>query len=308
MMEDQENMASESSSVVKRAVILVTCPVNASINKVLAALGSKIKRKTPAVFDWQAGIRPSITENLCYARHMAIFLTPVQVWEDEDLSFEARFSSGTFWDHRGSLSTTKIAKSGTCGAGESWSKDAIESIEAVEPLGITDLSDEQIFEEIFKSLFCNWVYLPIWWNCQDFAIRLGYMLAPTMHTRTALGSMLCNLRKEMEREVIEKRYCISRSYYMASHIGAMVSGVAAETAALSLVAAPLLPVFLASVFGTLALEMGYRWLDEERARSWVVSMSQVENQFPLLKDLHMDLFIGLTKSWKARLIHKKIAR
>jgi hypothetical protein len=135
-----------SSQSGEGVVLLVTCPVNESINKVLSNFGAKIERKTPAMSTWQAGAQPRVSDNLCFARHMALCVVPVEVWVDENMLFGAKLSAGKFWDHQGSLSTTKSASNGTNGAGDIWDLEAIESIEAIEVLGTTKLSDHQITE------------------------------------------------------------------------------------------------------------------------------------------------------------------
>lgn len=75
---------------------------------------------------------------------MAICAVPLKAWEDVSLPFKDKFKAGSYWDHQGSRCTTKDPGEGLCGAGIKWQDEIIETIEAVECLGMTDLSDDDI--------------------------------------------------------------------------------------------------------------------------------------------------------------------
>ncbi|RSL41336.1 hypothetical protein CEP53_012819 [Fusarium sp. AF-6] len=172
--------------MISKVVLLVTCPLDESLNSLLSQLGAKIPRKTPPLSDWDPNIPPPVSENLCFARHMAICTVPADIWADRSLLYRDKFKAGRFWDHRGSRSIIKKPQNGVNGAGEQWSDEAIESIEATENLGTTESSADEKTEGLFTGLFTGWVYLPIWWNCQDFAIRLGHLLTLSKHARFSI--------------------------------------------------------------------------------------------------------------------------
>jgi hypothetical protein len=83
------------------------------MNGILARLGAKIKRKT-------------LSENLCFARHMAIRIVPLNIWADKSLQYKDRFKQGGYWGHQGSMSVSDKPKNGIDGAGEQWNNEAIE--------------------------------------------------------------------------------------------------------------------------------------------------------------------------------------
>ncbi|EJT77203.1 hypothetical protein GGTG_07115 [Gaeumannomyces tritici R3-111a-1] len=138
MATSQEKSISLTTAGPRRAVLLVTCPVDQMANAFLAYFGAKIERKTPPISAWKPGAYPRVADNLSFSRHMAICLVPMEVWEDDDMSFRDKLEAGRFWDHRGTLSGLKHSGSGRNGNGLSWERRHVESIEAVELLGTTD--------------------------------------------------------------------------------------------------------------------------------------------------------------------------
>ncbi|KAL8341597.1 hypothetical protein RB598_003501 [Gaeumannomyces tritici] len=190
-----------SSPQPERVVLLVTTPLAASVNGVLATFSCKVARLTPALSDWPQDSPPRVTENFCFARHMAVCLISLEVWENRDVPFPGKFAAGSFWEHLGSAlseSASKPASAGrNDGGGRTWASESIESIEAVQRLGTTQMSDSEIYEQLFVGLSQDWVYLPIWWNCQDFAARMGYLLDPKYVDRS---------RKELLTKNLESRF------------------------------------------------------------------------------------------------------
>ncbi|KAH8757102.1 hypothetical protein BGZ57DRAFT_908673 [Hyaloscypha finlandica] len=136
----------DSSKTNLRVVLLVSSPLNESLDGVISRLGAKIKRKTPLLSNWDPVSPPCLSENLCFARHMAICIIPLNMWADKSLQYRDKFKHGRYWAHLGSTSISKKPRNGVDGAGEQWSNETIESIEAVENLGTIDLSDNEITE------------------------------------------------------------------------------------------------------------------------------------------------------------------
>ncbi|KAL8391958.1 hypothetical protein RB595_002246 [Gaeumannomyces hyphopodioides] len=186
MAAGQEKSIGITTTGPKRAVVLVTCPVDQLANTALAFFGTRIERKTPPISTWKPGAYPRVAGNLSFARHMAICLIPMEAWESDELSFRDKLAA----DRNG------------CGL--SWAGKHVESIEAVELLGTTDEWDFAI-TNLYGRLHRDWVYLPFWWNCQDFAIRLAYVIQPTANARRLLRRMICDLKLDMMERVIGKR-------------------------------------------------------------------------------------------------------
>jgi hypothetical protein len=80
------------------------------MNGILARFGAKIKRKTPLLSDWDPVSPPRASENLCFARHMAIGIVPLNIWADKSLQYKDRFKHGEYWGHQGSMSISKKPK------------------------------------------------------------------------------------------------------------------------------------------------------------------------------------------------------
>lgn len=136
-----------SSSQPERVVLLVTTPLDELMNSVLAAFGSKVARLTPALSDWPQVSPPRVTENFFFARHMAVCLVSLEVWENKNVPFPDKFAAGSFWEHLGSTpvgSASKHPSAGRKDGGRTWVSKDIESIEAVQRLGTTRMSDSDI--------------------------------------------------------------------------------------------------------------------------------------------------------------------
>lgn len=154
-------------------VLLVTCPLDKSMNNLLSHIGAQIERKTPPLENWHLNDPPRVSENLCFARHMAICIMAEEVWANNALLFKDKFKRSKFWDHQGSRSTVKKPGKGLNGSRESWQDKDIESIEAVENLGTTKSSIDEISEGstiklpevsfIEFSLTFNSFYSPFRW-------------------------------------------------------------------------------------------------------------------------------------------------
>lgn len=141
---DGENHTDTPNQTPERVVLLVSCPVSNSVNKVLSTFGANVDRKTPPMSAWQAGAPPRVADNLSFTRHMAVCLVLQELWADENLTYSEKLAHGTFWGHRGCPSTLNGLSDDDGGAGEAWATTDIESIEAIEMLGTTQLRDDEI--------------------------------------------------------------------------------------------------------------------------------------------------------------------
>jgi hypothetical protein len=64
------------------------------------------------------------------------------VWTNSEFTIREKFESGRYWDHPG----TSSGKPAELMAGNSWDSNFIESIDAVQDVGNTDLSCDEISE------------------------------------------------------------------------------------------------------------------------------------------------------------------
>jgi hypothetical protein len=129
----------------ERVVLLITCPLDAVMTGIFSTLGVDMERKTPALEKWNQASPPRVTENLRFAIHMSIFIVDAKIWNDKSISFKEKFKAGRFWDHQGPRGIRRRPKQGT--AGIPWSDYDISTIEAVEQLGTSTLSDAEIREK-----------------------------------------------------------------------------------------------------------------------------------------------------------------
>lgn len=127
---------------------------------------------------------------------------------------------------------------------------------------------------MFSELFERWVYLPVWWNCQDFAIRLGYLLTPSEQTCKVLNSVLRTLRVDMREEVIN-----SRNKTINDRI--VIVGI------MSPVATIIPPVV--TIMGSLLAAASFLALDWRRRTVWEANMRLMEQRYPSLCGLHDEL-------------------
>lgn len=166
---------------------------------------------------------------------------------------------------------------------------------------------------VFIALLHDWVYLPIWWNCQDFAIRLGYILAPTTRNCRKLSSMLRRLKREMNRVILGRRESIfqglSLPQWLGLHLTAgLIALTSAESAAAgatsvllsatgacppvtttAVLAPPLVPAFGVAAAGCYAVSSAYRIVDWRRNAMWKSYMDELETRFSDLRSLHAGL-------------------
>ncbi|KAK2616803.1 hypothetical protein QQS21_000180 [Conoideocrella luteorostrata] len=99
------------------------------------------------------------------------------------MSLIEKFETAVFWDHPGGTANAVSSQviwsmqPKRSNAGVPWSSDEIYKIESGEVIGHTDLFDEEI-TRVYADFRRDWAYMPVFWNCHDFAIRLAYIIVP----------------------------------------------------------------------------------------------------------------------------------
>lgn len=134
-----------------------------------------------------------------------------------------------------------------------------------------------LYVAVFIRLFHDWVYLPVWWNCQDFAVRLGYLVDPTVHSLQVLKSLLDRLKQSMVNEVIDKRDALINRVSISAWLGIIPC---------SLVSPPLAVACVGVFMMGGGAQVGGWELDQSRKKLSVSYMKNLESRFPKLQEFH----------------------
>uniref|UniRef100_A0A0B7KIR1 Uncharacterized protein n=1 Tax=Bionectria ochroleuca TaxID=29856 RepID=A0A0B7KIR1_BIOOC len=190
-----------------RVVFLVARPLNENIDRILRALRVVDPPADTHLAEHVTNV-PTTIDNVSVATHLAVGLLDEDDWKSEALTLPEKLQKAQFWEHMGagmSGSITKIPWSGIPGAGREWIPQDIDSIQAIEVLGRIHTANSEVLNEIFAQLWDGWVYLPVWWNCQDFAIRLAYLFITTDEARRTLVNLARIFRERIVEMLVSAR-------------------------------------------------------------------------------------------------------
>ncbi|KAF3389778.1 hypothetical protein DPV78_011696 [Talaromyces pinophilus] len=142
-------MSTVANSQIKATsrVFIVQCPVGESFERIASTFPWSVASigPTESTINWDdydtSGIA-TIKESLYFVRHYAVFLIHNHVLINSELTIRERFESGCYWDHP----ETSSGKPAELMAGNSWDSNFIENIDAVQDVGNTDLSCDEISE------------------------------------------------------------------------------------------------------------------------------------------------------------------
>jgi hypothetical protein len=132
---------------------------------------------TASTINWDdndTSIIPTIKSNLYFVRHYALCLIPNSIW-DVTISTREKFNHGRFWKHLGGQPAEPVD-------GIAWEVEYIESIDAIQDVGLTKLSLNAISEHrkssacpllvmrpilryfylVYANVLNGWVYDPLW--------------------------------------------------------------------------------------------------------------------------------------------------
>lgn len=134
----------------RRAILLISQQLNPAVDNFLHALGALEGEPVPPI---NAKVVP-ITGNVWYARHLAVTIVDADIWDNEESTLLEVLSSARRWDHRGWRSASSSASgslntssnTGRAGRCEEWSENDIQTIRAVQKLGETYKTDDEISE------------------------------------------------------------------------------------------------------------------------------------------------------------------
>ncbi|KAF8250992.1 hypothetical protein K440DRAFT_659207 [Wilcoxina mikolae CBS 423.85] len=153
----------------------------------------------PQIYGWLD--MPNLT------KHWAMFVENASNSEDD--TFRNIFTNGSFFEGVGSLSSVSSNSNGP----SRWEDKEINSIEAVEMVGYTEKSDNEI-DCIRRKLKDNWgEYLLAWWNCQDYGILLAHLVMGN----NARGSILRELRNRLAN--LRTKLVVTREGTLAVAVG-----------------------------------------------------------------------------------------
>jgi hypothetical protein len=143
----------------------------------------------------------------------------------------------------------------------------------------------------------NWTYSPIWWNCQDFAIRFSYLLT-TKASLQLLRNLLISLRRLFDQEILSRRHgtvTMASALCFAGGMTAMCGlGVVCIIFPLANIPVAMIiePFMGISVFGGGATVLSSVGLGAEQVfafHRWKKNLRKLDEQFLILRELHNGL-------------------
>ncbi|PYH95592.1 hypothetical protein BO71DRAFT_473667 [Aspergillus ellipticus CBS 707.79] len=180
-------------------------------------LSGRLPPQAPPPIDWSScknSALPSLMSQLKFTTHYAVCVIDAEIWDNESWTLRQKFLSATFWDHPGKnmLGSLRSKTSGTdrqrrelSNEGTSWSDSMIAEIVSGDEIGVTGMSDEAISKGIalvYTNLLKGWRYMSVFWNCHDFAIRLGHLIIlPSLETTIFLRNLIALLRQAYIHEI-----------------------------------------------------------------------------------------------------------
>ncbi|OCK84847.1 hypothetical protein K432DRAFT_422257 [Lepidopterella palustris CBS 459.81] len=193
----KENDSESTSKEIKTQIVfLVTTPMGKSFESIVQALGNKPPLSVP--IDWMSHDNralPQITSRVRFATHYALCLISREIWLDDSLTLLDKFKEAKFWDHpgdstgstsSGSSRSDRVQYDNEC---KCWPAEHIVEIDSAQEIGETTKPDKEV-SKVYRTLRRGWIYLPLWWNCHDLAIRLAYLL---VHASDAATNLLKTL-------------------------------------------------------------------------------------------------------------------
>ena len=125
-----------------RIVLLSSRRLEKAIDKALYALGTRQQQPNNCVSWDQSQPPPSLSDNIYFATHLAVGVVDTDIWEDPSRPWAVKFQHMLWWEHLGAASSSGISANG--GTGRTWEEQEISTIQAVEILGTTKWTDEEI--------------------------------------------------------------------------------------------------------------------------------------------------------------------
>ncbi|KAF2175192.1 hypothetical protein K469DRAFT_77610 [Zopfia rhizophila CBS 207.26] len=126
---------------------LVTAPLEESYSLFMKVIGKASEAN--ASIPWNTmntlDILPDFPTDHIIPQHMAVFVLDTHVYYNSELTLLEKIGKGRFCEHQGPRSSE------TDGEGAKWADDKILSIIAIEPLGGTGMSDNEILLHSFIS-------------------------------------------------------------------------------------------------------------------------------------------------------------
>ncbi|CZR69584.1 uncharacterized protein PAC_19484 [Phialocephala subalpina] len=260
----------------KRILFIVSIHSGRSYDAIKTAVGERDDE--PAFIDWESNKIDSLEKPSSFVRHFAVCLVPLDIWNDPTKTLLQKFQNGTYWELIGpELIPVK-------GNGVGWKAQKIQNIDGVLEVGLTTYDDETISQQFYQPLRAAWsTYDTTWWNCFDFAARLGCMILPDNEAKSRLRKFLQDIcidrvyHLEMAlKEISGERFAIT---WFGGFLGGAIVAVAPVTA----------PAFLCSIAAGLGSMILSTWQSSRIKASnfpkWEERSKLLEEKFPRLGGL-----------------------
>lgn len=130
---------------------LVTVPLEESYSLFMKAIGKASQANASILWDTMntLDILPDFPTDYIIPQHMAVFVLDTHEYYNSKSTLLNKIKKGRFWEHQGPHSSE------TAGEGVEWDDDKISSIIAIEPLGGTGMSSNEIPLREFNYSFYN---------------------------------------------------------------------------------------------------------------------------------------------------------
>ncbi|UPK97381.1 hypothetical protein LCI18_008316 [Fusarium solani-melongenae] len=279
----------------KRIVMLISRSLSSATDNVLYTIGLATPSPTESLFHETENPEPlpNVVNTVCFATHLAVGVLDMSLWTNKENTLLQRMLGVTYWEHLGDISGSSInsgassitssssaSSSGNNKKGNRWEEKEIRSIKAIEIIGITTLCDDAILRNVFDQLMKGWRYLPSWWNCQDFAVHLAYLLCETEDACNTLVMVARSFRLQHVQRL---------SWEFSAGRWSNPSARASST--------PIpfpenvgIDPFASSSFGLWSLTRGIkRYINRGKFKSWLGRLRQLEDRIPALEPFHFRL-------------------
>lgn len=128
---------------------------------------------------------------------------------------------------------------------------------------------------VYDRLFPTWVYLPVWWNCQEFAVRFAFLLVQTPWATERLVSITRQLKDEILIQAIASRKKWEERFKLVlKHVPIPVGPLR------------IVPDFMRHISD------GFQGVDKDSVREWLGNIVKLGNEVEELRPFHRAIFEG----------------
>lgn len=140
---------------------------------------------------------------------------------------------------------------------------------------------------VYDKLYHKWKYLLVWWNCQDFAVRVAALLVQDPRCWETLAEIAVALKVQLSKHIISNRDKKLDKITKLGAVGAFLPFVQ--------------PLGCCLLFSAAIASFGYSWLDSKRLRGWLEGMVELNDRVLELAPFHRMAIIVLFRILGAEL-------